>query len=132
MGLFDSINIAGSGVTVYRTWLDAISDNISNINDAVNPSQAAFQPRFVIAEEKPNGPGVQVGGVPLGNAEGRMVYEPGNPQANADGYVRYPDTDLAQQMGFLILAQRGYQANLAVVDRAHDAYQSAIQLGKNA
>jgi flagellar basal-body rod protein FlgC len=61
-----------------------------------------------------------------------MVYEPGNPQADASGYVRYPDIDLGQQMGFLIMAQRGYQANLAVVDRAHDAYTAALQLGKNA
>ena len=39
------------------------------------------------------------------------------------GYVRYPDIDLGDQMAQLIMAQRGYQANLAVVDRAQDAYQ---------
>jgi flagellar basal-body rod protein FlgC len=44
--------------------------------------------------------------------------------------VRRPDIDLGQQMTFLVMAQRGYQANLAVVQRATDAYQAALQLGK--
>jgi flagellar basal-body rod protein FlgC len=43
--------------------------------------------------------------------------------------VRYPDIDLAQQMGDLIMAQRGYQANAAVVDRAKEIYQAGIQIG---
>jgi flagellar basal-body rod protein FlgC len=75
---------------------------------------------------------VQVGGIALGSAEGRLVYEPDNPLADAKGYVRYPDIDLSDQMGQLIMAQRGYQANLSVVDRAKDAYQAALQLGRNA
>ena len=65
-------------------------------------------------------------------ATGRVVNEPDNPLADKDGNVRYPDIDLGSQMGQLIMAQRGYQANLAVVDRAHDAYQAALQLGRNA
>jgi flagellar basal-body rod protein FlgC len=44
--------------------------------------------------------------------------------------VRYPDIDMGDQMVALIMAQRGYQANLAVVERATNAYQAALQLGK--
>jgi flagellar basal-body rod protein FlgC len=44
--------------------------------------------------------------------------------------VRMPDIDLADQMGQLIIAQRGYQANLAVVQRAQDAYGKALELGR--
>ncbi|MBI1758582.1 MAG: flagellar basal-body rod protein FlgC [Actinobacteria bacterium] len=132
MGLFDSISIARTGVTVYRTWLDAISDNIANINDATPTKGSAFQARFVLARPVANGAGAQVAGISYGSAAGRIVYEPGNPQADANGNVRYPDIDLGDQIGYLIMAQRGYQANLAVVDRAHDAYAAAIQLGKNA
>ena len=43
--------------------------------------------------------------------------------------VRLPDIELSDQMTQLILAQRGYQANLAVVDRVHDAYSQALTLG---
>ena len=132
MPIFDSIGIASTGATTYRKWLDAVSDNISNMNDAVSPSAAAFQARYVIAQPASDGNGVQVGGIVYGSAQGRMVYEPDNPVADAKGYVRYPDIDLSDQMGQLIMAQRGYQANLSVVHRAKDAYQAALQLGRNA
>ncbi|GGK18230.1 flagellar basal-body rod protein FlgC [Pilimelia terevasa] len=131
MTLFDSIGIAGSGVTVYRKWLDAVSDNIANMNDAAPTSGPAFQERFVIAQEAADGKGAQVGGARFGNAAGRMVYEPNHPYADDKGYVRYPDINLSDQMGSLIMAQRGYQANLAVVDRAKGAYEAALQLGRS-
>ncbi len=60
-----------------------------------------------------------------------MVYEPEHPLADAEGYVRYPDIDLSSQMGSLIMAQRGYQANAAVVDRARETYMSALQIGRS-
>jgi flagellar basal-body rod protein FlgC len=60
-----------------------------------------------------------------------MVYEPDNPVADEKGYVRYPDIDLSSQMGALIMAQRGYQANAAVVDRAKETYQAALEIGRN-
>ena len=59
-----------------------------------------------------------------------MTYQPDSPLADAQGYVRLPDIDLADQMSQLIMAQRGYQANLAVVERATAAYQQAIGLGR--
>jgi flagellar basal-body rod protein FlgC len=59
-----------------------------------------------------------------------MVYQPDHPLADAKGYVRYPDIDLASQMGQLIMAQRGYQANAAVVDRAKVMYEAGLQIGK--
>ena len=129
MGIFGAIGIAATGVTVYRKWLDAVSDNLANINDAAPTSGSAFQARYVVARST-GGEGVQVGGVALGNAAGRLVYEPANPLADKDGYVRYPDIDMADQMGQLIMAQRGYQANLTVVDRAKEAYEAALQIGK--
>jgi flagellar basal-body rod protein FlgC len=59
------------------------------------------------------------------------VYEPDNPIADAEGYVRYPDIDMSEQMGSLIMAQRGYQANAQVVDRARTMYESALQIGRS-
>jgi flagellar basal-body rod protein FlgC len=131
MSLFNALGIAGTGVTVYRKWLDAISDNLSNINDAAPTSGEAFKAKYVVAQEAADGNGAQVGGIVEGSGEGRLVYEPTHPLADADGYVRYPDIDMGSQMGQLIMAQRGYQANLAVVDRARDSYQAALQLGRN-
>ena len=128
MPIFDALGIAQSGVSVYRKWLDAVSDNIANMNNVTSTSQAAYQQKSIIATAMDEG--VQVGGVALGSAQGRLVYDPTHPLADAGGYVRYPDIDLGQQMGQLIMAQRGYQANLSVVDRAREAYQAALQLGR--
>jgi flagellar basal-body rod protein FlgC len=128
MPVFDALGIAQSGVAVYRKWLDAVSDNIANMNNVTSTSQDAYQQKSIIATAMDEG--VQVGGVALGSAAGRLVYDPSHPLADAGGYVRYPDVDLGQQMGQLIMAQRGYQANLSVVDRAREAYQAALQLGR--
>jgi flagellar basal-body rod protein FlgC len=132
MSIFQAIGIASTGTTVYRKWLDAVSDNLSNMNDAVSTSHGAYQERHVVAQQASDGVGAQVGGVVLGSSTGRVVYEPSNPLADKDGNVRYPDIDLASQMGQLMMAQRGYQANLSVVDRAKDAYEAALQIGKSA
>lgn len=130
MSIFSAIGIAGTGATVYRKWLDAVSDNIANLNTVRPTSEAAYQEKRVIAEPMPGG-GVQVAGTAAGSsAEGRLVYEPTHPLADANGYVRYPDVDLSSEMTQLIMAQRGYQANLSSVDRAREAYQAALQLGR--
>ena len=130
MSTFNAIGIAGTGVTVYRKWLDAVSDNIANIDNVSRTSEKAFQARYVIAQEAADGNGAQVGGIALGSAEGQLEYDPENPLADTEGYVRRPDIDLGSQMAQMIMAQRAYQANLAVVDRARDSYTAAINLGK--
>jgi flagellar basal-body rod protein FlgC len=128
---FDAIGIAGSSLTVHRKWLDAISDNIANVNTAAPTSGAAFQERFVIAKAGDGTSGVYVAGIQLGSAEGRLAYDPNNPLADEQGMVRMPDIDLSQQMSNLILAQRGYEANAAVVDRAKTTYEAALQIGRS-
>lgn len=130
MTIFAAMNTAASGLTLHRTWLDAISDNIANVNTVRPTSQSAFQARYVVAQARGGTDGVDVAGIQLGSAQGRMVYQPDNPLADAQGYVRMPDIDMSEQMTQLIMSQRGYQANLAVVERAQQAYQQAIGLGR--
>jgi flagellar basal-body rod protein FlgC len=130
MSIFNAIGVAGSGVTVYRKWLDAVSDNISNIDNVSRTSDKAFQARYVEAQEASDGNGAQVGGIKLGNPQGILTYEPDNPLADNKGYVRRPDIDLGDQMSQMMMAQRAYQANLSVVDRAKECYSAAINLGK--
>jgi flagellar basal-body rod protein FlgC len=130
MSTFNAIGTAASGVTVYRKWLDAVSDNIANIDNVSRTSEDAFQARYVVAQEAQDGNGAEVGGIAYGSAEGKLTYEPDNPLADTEGYVRRPDIDLGSQMAQMIMAQRAYQANLSVVDRAKDSYTAAINLGK--
>jgi len=130
MSTFNAIGTAASGVTVYRKWLDAVSDNIANMDNVSKTSENAFQARYVVAQEAQDGNGAQVGGIAYGSAEGVLSYEPDNPMADTEGYVRRPDIDLGGQMAQLMMAQRAYQANLSVVDRARESYNAAIQLGR--
>jgi flagellar basal-body rod protein FlgC len=135
MTVFGALGIAGSGLVTHRKWLDAVSDNVANMNDATSTDKSAFQARMVEAQAVDYGTGnggVQVSGVTFGSAEGRVVHEPDNPLADKDGNVRYPDIDLGDQMTQMMMAQRGYQANLSTMSAATQAYQAALQLGKSA
>lgn len=135
MTTFEAIGVAGTGLTVYRKWLDAISDNLANMNTVRPMGEEAFRARYVVAQAATGpdgeGQGTRVQGIALGDAEGRVVYEPQHPLADEDGYVRYPDIDMASQMTQMIMAQRGYQANAAVVDRAKETYTAALQIGRS-
>ncbi len=127
---FDAIGIAGTALTTHRKWLDSISDNMANLNTVTRTDDAAFQARYVeVAAGDEHG--VYVKRALFGDAEGRLVHEPAHPLADENGYVRYPDIDMASQMSSLIMAQRGYQANAAVVDRAKETYQAALQIGRS-
>jgi flagellar basal-body rod protein FlgC len=133
MSVFGALGIAGSGLVTHRKWLDAVSDNVANINDATSTDKSAFQERMVQAQAVDYGTGtggVQVAGVTLGSGTGRVVHEPDNPLADKDGNVKYPDIDLGDQMTQMMMAQRGYQANLQTMQAATQAYQAALQLGK--
>ena len=131
--MFDSLDISGSGLSVHRRWMDAVSDNIANINTVSSTDGEAFKERMVVAQAVDYGSGeggVRIAGAEFGSGEGRLVHEPDHPLADAEGYVRYPDIDLGDQMTQLMMAQRGYQANLASMERATNAYQAALQLGR--
>ena len=135
-GPFAAIGTAGSALRTYRTWLDAVSNNVANLNTATRTNEAAYRPQFVVAQTIDGDPrggtagGVKVAGIELGSAEGRLTYQPDHPLADENGMVRMPDTDLGDQMVQMMVAQRGYQANLAVVDRARDSYLAALQIGR--
>ncbi len=133
MSMFQSLAISQSGLMTHRKWLDATADNIANINTVRRTDEDAFQARLVVAQAVDYGSGeggVRVARAEFGDPGGRMVYEPDHPLADAEGYVKYPDIDLGDQMTSMMMAQRGYQANLAVVERATNAYQAALQLGR--
>ena len=136
MALFPVFQTVSSALTTNRVWMDAIADNLANVNTIRPFDQPAFQARFVEAQELPSNPGdpVGVGGgvttasIQYGDSTGIQRYEPGNPMANKDGVIRSPNIDLGQNMTDLIIAQRAYQLNLAVIDRASESYKQAIQI----
>ncbi len=137
--VFSALETSRNGLTVYKTWLDAIADNIANVNTVARPGEAAFAERYIVAEAIDYGnaaaPGVgngsRVARAAFGSGEGRMVHDPQHPYADENGMVRMPEIDMNNQMTSMIIAQRGYQANVSVVERARNAYQAAIRIGRN-
>ncbi|MCU1426181.1 MAG: protein of unknown function domain protein [Actinomycetia bacterium] len=136
MADFPILETAGSALHTNRVWMDAVADNIANINTIRPYNEKAFEGRFIVAQSVRGdnndpigvGGGVQPVAVLFGNPAGRTKYDPGNPMANKDGMVRYPDIDLGDQMVQLMMGQRAYQINLAVIDRARDAYLQALNI----
>ena len=136
MGMFNAIDIAGSGMGTYQTWLDAISNNIANVNTMKPTSGPAFQESVVQNQAVPGGTdgagqGVKVASISYGNPNGTVISDPSSPLADKQGMVRAPSEDLGDQMTQMIIAQRSYQANAAVVTRAQAAYQAALNIGKS-
>jgi flagellar basal-body rod protein FlgC len=136
---FSGLGAPASGMRVYQTWIDAVSDNVANINTINPPGSPAFQERFVIASSSSGGgygrnasigDGAYVAGAAFGSPEGRLVYQPDHPYADASGMVRVPDMDLATQLTNLIIAQRAYSANVTVFERARDSYERALEIGR--
>ena len=132
--VFSTLGVATSGMGVYKTWLNAVADNVANIDHVVRTSEPAFQERFVvvepIADESGTGGGARVAGAEFGDPNGRVTYEPSHPFADENGMVRRPDVDLADQMVYMQLAQRGYQANVTSFERAREAYDAVLSIGR--
>ncbi len=72
--------------------------------------------------------GVRVSGIAEDQGEGRLVYEPGHPDANASGYVRYPNIDTTQELVKLMDAKRMYEANAAVFQTAKSILRASLDI----
>ena len=129
MGAFDTLRIASSSLGAHQTWLDTLASNIANVNTVTGTDQDAFQAQMLIMRESSSG-GVEVAGLAVSDPAGRLVSDPSNPLADADGYVRAPEMDLSSQMTQLVMAQRGFQAAAQVTQDAQETYGAALQIGR--
>jgi flagellar basal-body rod protein FlgC len=136
MGLFGSLATSASGLDVFKTWMDATADNISNMQSiSTTPGGQPFKTELVIAQA--NGDvtdsanhGAHVVDIVRNDEAPHPQYDPQNPYADPQtGEVNYPGVDLGTEMVNMVAAQRGYQANLQAFQYAKDAYQAALRLG---
>ena len=120
--MFDALDISASALTAQRIRMDTVAGNVANLNTTRNAAgQAApYQRRFVVfapgQPQDPARPGVRVKEVALDASPFRKVYEPGHKDAGPDGYVRYPNVDLAVEMVNAIEASRAYEANVTTME----------------
>ena len=128
--MFEAINTSATGLSTYRSWLDVIANNVANVNDTTSTNGQAFRTQYVQVAENDGGDGVHIASVDQQAENGVVEQDPSNPLADAQGSVRHADVNLSEQMGDMIMAQRAFQANASMIDRAKDAYQAALNIGK--
>ena len=112
MRIFESMEVAGSALTAHRLWMDTISSNLANINTTRTLAGGPYKRRVpVFAEmvDKTIGGYQDIGGVRVLEIEEdqtppRLVYQPEHPDANADGYVAFPNVNLVREMTDMLLS----------------------------
>ena len=132
MSIFDSMNIASSGMSAQRLRMNIISANIANADSVKTPEGGPYKRRDVIFEAVGYGKfsnilkEVRVADVVRDDTPPKLVYDPNNPLADKNGYVAYPNINPVVEMTNLIDAMRTYQANASVVDAAKQTIQAAL------
>ena len=145
MSVFSAMNISATGMTAQRTRLDVISQNIANVNTTRDSDGNAYKRKSVIFQEKTYvsfddalinatgnlGKGVKISEIFEDPSEGRMVYDPSNPDADEKGYVTYPNVNTVTEMTDMIDASRSYEANVTAFNASKNMELKALDVGKN-
>lgn len=128
MTLGDAMRASATGLSAERTRMEVIAGNIANANSMQTPGQPAFRRRLVELENE--GDGVRVRRITADPRPLRAEYEPGNPNADAQGYVHYSNVQPVEEMVDMMTATRAYEANIAAFNAATDMARSALSIGK--
>jgi flagellar basal-body rod protein FlgC len=134
----NGINSTASALSAERIRMDVISENIANANTTRGLDGKPYQRQQVIFEkvlqqaQDPMGSpqAVSVARIEKDHRPARLIYNPGHPDADADGMVAFPDINIHEEMADLIVASRAYEANLAVVKNARAMALQTLSIGK--
>jgi flagellar basal-body rod protein FlgC len=151
MGIFNSINIAATGMSAERLRSDVIADNIANVNTTrtaeggpFRRSRVIMRPRVespywrspFLPESMDNGVGRGVRVVEVQKdyaAENPLRYDPTHPDAVKTGpragYVELPNVDVVTEMVDMISASRAYEANASIIEGSKTMFQRALDIG---
>jgi flagellar basal-body rod protein FlgC len=138
MSVFDTIRIAASGLTAQRLRMDIAASNMANAQTTRTQSGVAGQPyeeEAVVFQAQQMGPmaaaqGVSAIAIVNPTRPNVRTYDPGNPDADANGFVTYPNVDIASEMTDMMGAARSYQVNATVAQAAKQQALDALDLGK--
>jgi flagellar basal-body rod protein FlgC len=127
MGLFDALSVSGSGLSTERLRMDTTAENLAN---AQTPG---YRHKEVVVQESFDATlgkamGVQAVGIQQDSTPNRRVYDPGNPSADAQGYVSQPNVSTVTEMVDLISASRGYEANVTAMQTAKQMFAKTLDI----
>ena len=136
--LIPSIQSTRSALDAERTRIEIVSQNLANANVTRSVDGQPYKRKQVIFETLVNNAGInansgstiRVSRVESDNRPFREVFAPDHPDADARGYVRYPNVNVHEEMVDLIASSRAFEANIAVVKNARQLAQQAMAIGK--
>jgi len=143
MDILGVMNIGYSALKAQTTRVNVISSNLANMETTRTPEGGPYQRKSVIftsssrgfAQELENSTrqqaeGVEVQRIVSQQGAGKMVYDPGHPDANAEGYVEKPDISLVEEMTDLMKAKGSYEANVTSIKAAQRMAIKALEIGR--
>jgi len=142
LGVFSAMEVAASGLSAERVRMNTIASNLANVRTTRTPEGGPYRridPVFeaVGLDQLQDFPQLQrgvslvcVSRVVEDQRPGTMVYEPGHPDANADGYVEYPNVNAVEEMVNMITASRAYEAGITSIDTIKQMAHSALEIGR--
>jgi flagellar basal-body rod protein FlgC len=133
MGMFDSLNVSATGMTASQLWMDVVSSNLANADSTKSADGGPYRRKeIVLSEASPSFGevlgGVQVDGIVDDPSPPKMVYDPGNPEANKQGYVAMPNVNPVTEMVDLIAASRGYESNVTAMNAAKQMFSKTFDV----
>jgi flagellar basal-body rod protein FlgC len=137
MSSFKIFEIAASGMSAESLRLNTVASNLANANTISSNKDGVYRARQVVFEEVRGalsgpdaGAAVKVREVIEAQADALARYEPGNPLADANGYVYSPNINSIEQMVDMIASSRSYQNNIEVVNTSRDLMLATLRLGQ--
>lgn len=147
MSLFRSLQISASGLTAERLRLDVIANNLANVNTTRTAAGGPYRRKVAVLEERTAGfanllgiqptpalthGGVRVAAIVEDDSPLPRVYNPGHPDADAEGYVQMPNVNVVTEMVDMITATRAYEANVTAMNAAKQMALRTLDIGRNA
>jgi flagellar basal-body rod protein FlgC len=150
MGLFDALQISGSGLSAERLRMDVTAENLANAQSTRAADGQPYRRKEVVlqavdgqsgfadalaaangaAPTTSNGqvPGVKVAAITEDPTPGHRVYDPSHPDADANGYVTMPNVDTVTEMVDLMSEQRSYEANVTAMQSAKTMFTKTLDI----
>jgi len=135
MSSFRIFDIAGSALAAQSVRLNTVASNLANADAVTGDAKTVYKAHVPVFEATPElggeeTPGVRVQDVLQVQAEPEKRYEPGHPQADAEGFVYAPKISVVEQMVDMISASRSYQTNVEMMNTAKDLAMRTLSLGR--
>jgi flagellar basal-body rod protein FlgC len=139
MGLFDALDASGSALSAERLRMDVTAENLANAQSTRGANGSGpYKRKEVVLEQAGSSfadslqaaRGVRVAGIVEDPSPPRRVYDPGHPDADAQGYVTMPNVNTVTEMTDLIGASRAYEANVTAMQTAKSMFARTLDILK--